>query len=619
MKLNDLVLARFQNYPAWPAIVRTCFWRDNRYNNKWKLKKPARYWCFFINDDSANWVAVEDVKLYSPSISVDDLANKEDDFYENLKDAIRSAAEIFLRRQNDPNASVNAAGEAGSSSVAKVDNGQVHVATNESNDEEVLASGNANEETAPRSTRKQARQKLSRADEEVLASGNTMDGRRSPPRGRVAGGKKLSMPAGDASSEEEDATPIMRRRSSVPKEPPRRTLRRSSSSHPAFVSDDDMPGSTNAEEPKRRRTSRARNRPAAGDKVGELPPVRKSDEAACSSASVDGTPVLENYLAGIALSSPRGNAAHGGMGKGVGREKPILTPPSNSKRVSPPNMLHGKPDGDQLKGKDTSADLAEPYQAADATAQSSVRRRSASVALSNGGASIGTGSNGNASKENDGQHVNGKDRREPAKKRPLDASEAETSGSKGKKTKKPGDESSSSGGFIGNGAVGGGSIRKALEQRKAAVRKEVEHICKLLSMEDEKDNLKSKLQKAVKEESSARSSLKAKEKQVQDTMRRNSNVRMDYGEVESSGSEFQNLLKKQEEEAKKMVERIQKLSVLGAEKEALAAKVKSAEKAVEKCRNEMKETSYRIALSVRVADSAKETSAGSYGTLYGFL
>ncbi len=56
-------------------------------------------WCYFIKDDSANWVEEAKCRPFTPNLNIDDLVDKSHDSYEDLKAAMRMATEIFERRQ----------------------------------------------------------------------------------------------------------------------------------------------------------------------------------------------------------------------------------------------------------------------------------------------------------------------------------------------------------------------------------------------------------------------------------------------------------------------------------------------------------------------------------------
>lgn len=101
--LNELVLAKFEEYPQWPAIIKKCFWTEEKFNGQWALtargRRPAQVWCYFINDDSANWVKCIDVKSFSPSIKVTDLVAEDHASFEDLKKALRMATDIYEKKQ----------------------------------------------------------------------------------------------------------------------------------------------------------------------------------------------------------------------------------------------------------------------------------------------------------------------------------------------------------------------------------------------------------------------------------------------------------------------------------------------------------------------------------------
>lgn len=107
--MNELVLAKFEEYPQWPAVIKKCFWDDPKYKNQWCLtargRRPAQVWCYFINDDSANWVKVVNVKSFSPSVKVTDLVPEDHSSFEDLKRALVMATEMYEKRQEGIDAS----------------------------------------------------------------------------------------------------------------------------------------------------------------------------------------------------------------------------------------------------------------------------------------------------------------------------------------------------------------------------------------------------------------------------------------------------------------------------------------------------------------------------------
>ncbi len=72
-RLRDLVLAKFDEYPYWPAVVKKCFWKEGAYHGTWRQAEtgdsPERLWCSFVGDNSANWVPVQKIKAFTPRLA----------------------------------------------------------------------------------------------------------------------------------------------------------------------------------------------------------------------------------------------------------------------------------------------------------------------------------------------------------------------------------------------------------------------------------------------------------------------------------------------------------------------------------------------------------------------
>lgn len=62
-ELDSLVLAKFDKFLYWPAVIRK--YHKNMYYPAWKQDRLL--WCHFINDDCGAWVHFSSVKPFEPA------------------------------------------------------------------------------------------------------------------------------------------------------------------------------------------------------------------------------------------------------------------------------------------------------------------------------------------------------------------------------------------------------------------------------------------------------------------------------------------------------------------------------------------------------------------------
>lgn len=119
-QLGDLVLAKFDVYPYWPAVVERCFWSERDFHNTWRIEagqavpedEPGddvhpRVWCRFIEDDSANWVPVTRVKKFTPATARRWQCRRRTKNYDRQQAAISVAEELFNKRLTEPHSSAS--------------------------------------------------------------------------------------------------------------------------------------------------------------------------------------------------------------------------------------------------------------------------------------------------------------------------------------------------------------------------------------------------------------------------------------------------------------------------------------------------------------------------------
>ena len=67
--LNDVVLARVNRHPFWPAYIRKCSNPDDNNHGRWRIPSPNRdtslLWCDFIDSASSCWVSTDHIKAFS--------------------------------------------------------------------------------------------------------------------------------------------------------------------------------------------------------------------------------------------------------------------------------------------------------------------------------------------------------------------------------------------------------------------------------------------------------------------------------------------------------------------------------------------------------------------------
>lgn len=113
--LGDLVLAKFDSYPYWPAVIERCFWDDSAVHKQWKLAAgqagpedgdddaaEPRIWCRFLEDDSANWVPVSKIKDFTPKTARRWQCRKKTKNYERQQAAIIAGEKLFNKRRAEP-------------------------------------------------------------------------------------------------------------------------------------------------------------------------------------------------------------------------------------------------------------------------------------------------------------------------------------------------------------------------------------------------------------------------------------------------------------------------------------------------------------------------------------
>ncbi len=100
--LGDLVLAKLEEYPYWPAIVQKCTREDEHYRGKWRQAgaddEPMKLCCFFLIHRSENWVPLDRVKQFIAAEVHTNHCNRESPHYSAQKAAIEEAEEIYNER-----------------------------------------------------------------------------------------------------------------------------------------------------------------------------------------------------------------------------------------------------------------------------------------------------------------------------------------------------------------------------------------------------------------------------------------------------------------------------------------------------------------------------------------
>ncbi len=108
-KLGDVVFARLDAYPPWPAVVEPCSTLAGLNNGPWKLPNDGgMVHCRFLTSGEENWVPVRDCRIYSKETKSQSRVRPSNKLYEEYCDAIEAADRILEEREKSSISSASA-------------------------------------------------------------------------------------------------------------------------------------------------------------------------------------------------------------------------------------------------------------------------------------------------------------------------------------------------------------------------------------------------------------------------------------------------------------------------------------------------------------------------------
>ena len=99
-KLGDVVLARLDAYPPWPAVVEPCSTLAGVNNGPWHLPNDGgMVHCRFLTSGEENWVAVRDCRIYNKESKSQSRVRPNNKLYEEYCDAVKAADNILAKKE----------------------------------------------------------------------------------------------------------------------------------------------------------------------------------------------------------------------------------------------------------------------------------------------------------------------------------------------------------------------------------------------------------------------------------------------------------------------------------------------------------------------------------------
>lgn len=90
--LGDLVLAKVQRRPFWPALIQKCHLSGDSNIGEWHIDQPnAQLWCVFLDSFASQWVEVKAVKKFVQKDAEYSLARTKPEMKKRLSEAIEKA------------------------------------------------------------------------------------------------------------------------------------------------------------------------------------------------------------------------------------------------------------------------------------------------------------------------------------------------------------------------------------------------------------------------------------------------------------------------------------------------------------------------------------------------
>lgn len=104
-QLGDVVLARLDAYPPWPAVVEPCSTLAGSNNGPWRLPNDGgMVHCRFLTSGEENWVPIRDCRIYSKESKSQSRVRANNKLYEDYCEAIKAADRIVAEKEK-PSAS----------------------------------------------------------------------------------------------------------------------------------------------------------------------------------------------------------------------------------------------------------------------------------------------------------------------------------------------------------------------------------------------------------------------------------------------------------------------------------------------------------------------------------